>query len=425
MRHRCRLVRARHRAPSGLTLALSAIALFTLLLLVGCSGGDSSAPTEVEGENTGTIVIETEPDSLQVPWTLRSMSTWELVSGNGDAVLTDKPTGDYRVTWDWIVGWIVPLSEATYGALEAGDTLVFTATYSYCEPGGLMAPPMVAVPGGDFTMGDGVAYGGLDQHRVTLTHDFYLGQHEVTNQEYAEALQWAYDRGFVTATTTSVTDNLSSASELLDLDGMFCEISYANGHFSCVRPDRPVREVSWYGAARYCDWLSLASVLPPTYCPFGGHDVERPYWAEGYRLPTDAEWEYAAQYDDERIYPWGDAPHNCALANSDNCVGSTTPVGSYPDAPASLGLSDMAGNVWEWCHDSYDEFLGTADVVDPVTPPCGAFAGWDRVIRGNGHGGNGTGLLDNVRCACRRSEHPGSYDDHWCTGFRIARTVDP
>ena len=63
----------------------------------------------------------------------------------------------------------------------------------------LSIPGMAAVPAGVFTMGDGVAICGTDQRQVTLTHDFYLGQHEVTNLEYLEAVQWAYDQGYVTA----------------------------------------------------------------------------------------------------------------------------------------------------------------------------------------------------------------------------------
>ena len=66
-------------------------------------------------------------------------------------------------------------------------------------------------------------------------------------------------------------------------------------------------------------------------------------------MPTDAEWEYAAQWDDERIYPWGDEDPDCSCANfytGTYCVYWTTPVGSYPDAPEVLGLSDMAGNLF-------------------------------------------------------------------------------
>jgi len=293
--------------------------------------------------------------------------------------------------------------------------------------------PMVTVPAGVFTMGDGMANCGMEQHEVTLTRSFYLGQHEVTNQEYLEAVQWAYDQGYVTATTTSVLDNLDgSTQELLDLDGS-CEIVFSEGMFTLrdlghgINPDHPVMEVTWYGAARYCDWLSLQTGLPRAYQHSGdwacnGGD---PYRAQGYRLPTDAEWEYAAQWDDERIYPWGNEPSDCDRANfrltaDDYCVGWTTPVRSYPDAPAALHLADMAGNVWELCNDWHQCDLGTAPVTDPPGPSSGTY----RV-----HRGGAWNFIDNIyggplRCAYRYGAWYPS-DSYYNIGFRVARTVAP
>ena len=115
-------------------------------------------------------------------------------------------------------------------------------------------PGMVTVPAGVFTMGDGTAYCGTQQHQVTLTRDFYLGQHEVTNQEYLGAVQWAYDHGYVTATTTSVRDNLDGSTQaLLNLAG-YCEIAFSVGTFTLrdvgygINPDHPVKQVTWYGS---------------------------------------------------------------------------------------------------------------------------------------------------------------------------------
>ena len=287
-----------------------------------------------------------------------------------------------------------------------------------------MAPPMVTVPAGVFIMGDGVAYCGTDDHEVTLTRSFYLGQHEVTNQEYLEAVQWAYDHGYVTATTTSVMDGLDgSTQELLDLDHS-CEIAFSGGVFTIrnaghgINPDHPVKEVTWYGAARYCDWLSLQAGLPRAYQHSGdwacnGGD---PYGAEGYRLPTDAEWEYATQYVDQGIYPWGYEAPDCSRANYDPCVGWTSQVGNYPDAPEDPGLSDMAGNVFELCNDWYVCSLGTASATDPVGPSSGTL----RVMRG----GAWTHDADFLRCAGRDYGAPrgGSSSN---VGFRASRTIAP
>jgi len=318
-------------------------------------------------------------------------------------------------------GWTMRVHEGattTEFSVAAVDSITF-----------LHAPAdMVVVPGGTFTMGDGVAFCGMDEREVTLTRDFYLGQHEVTNQEYMDAVQWAYDVGYVTATPYSVSDLLDGSTvELLDLDDGDCEIMFSGGVFSLrdvgqgINPDHPVIDVTWYGAVRYCDWLSIMEGLPRAYEHSGewlcnGHD---PYGAQGYRLPTDAEWEYAAQYDDERIYPWGNEAPDCSRGNfydDSYCVGWTASVGSYPDAPAALGLSDMAGNVSEWCNDWHVCGLGTSPATDPVGPTTGTH----RVLRGGSWNSYGGGTL---KCASRGGFSPGdSYSSH---GFRVARAVDP
>lgn len=238
---------------------------------------------------------------------------------------------------------------------------------------------MVRVPEGSFRMGDGVVPCGTQQRQVTLTHAFTLGLHEVTNQEYLEAIQWAFGHGYVTATVSSVRDNLDRSAEVLlntgsehseiqfDGAGTFflreSPAGYAQGAYpSGYDPaEHPVKEVTWFGAVRYCDWLSMQAGLPRAYQHAGDWSCNSgdPYGALGYRLPTDAEWEYATQLGDARIYPWGDETPDCSRANFYDyhttpaavCVGWTTPVGQYPHAPVALGLSNIAGNVWEWCND--------------------------------------------------------------------------
>ena len=305
---------------------------------------------------------------------------------------------------------------------------------------------LVHVPAGFFIMGDGEAPCGIDEREVTLTHDFYLGQHEVTNLEFMRAVQWAYDQCYVGADEGSVWDSLDgSTQELMDLnhyDG--CEIAFdtvsktfylvesSSSDAQSAYPegydpgDHPVKFVSWYGAARYCDWLSMQAGLPRAYehtgswaCgPSAYPDSLNPYAAEGYRLATDAEWEYAAQYDDERIYPWGNSEPNCELANFRDCVGWTHPVCTLPWVPGSLKLCDMAGNLHEYCNDWLVCSLGT----DPATDPVGPATGTDKLARSS-YWFNTIGDR-NMRCAAR-GEGPNGTSSSRSTGLRIAMTVMP
>lgn len=172
--------------------------------------------------------------------------------------------------------------------------------------------------------------------------------------------------------------------------------------------------ITWYAAAAYCDWLSLQQGLPRAYdhstWQCNGGD---PYGTPGYRLPTDAEWEYAAQYDDERAYPWGSDGPDCNRANRAGCgPGETLTVGNYPAAPAALDLYDIAGNVWEWANDWYTCDLGAAPETDPAGPATGTW----RVKRGGSWASSASGM----RCAYRSCLHPTTAD--YNVGFRCARS---
>jgi len=288
----------------------------------------------------------------------------------------------------------------------------------------------VVIPAGTFTMGSPWdEYGHQSnetQHTVTLTTPFYVSATEVTNQQYADLAQWAYDQGYCTATSSSLGDALDgSTQELLHLYKSFCEISFGDGVFTVDpgKSDHPVKAVTWYGAAVYCDWLSLSEGLDRAYdhgtWQCNGHD---PYNAVGYRLPTEAEWEFAcragmqtpfntgecldagteANYNGD-YYPYPDCP-------SGPYVGWTVPGGSYP--ANGFGLYDMHGNLWEWCNDWYEMYGG--DEVDPAGPWLGSY----RVDRGGG--------WSSFALYCR-SAHRDCHDEGGSSnyiGFRIARSAE-
>jgi formylglycine-generating enzyme required for sulfatase activity len=267
-------------------------------------------------------------------------------------------------------------------------------------------------------------FGDETQHQVTLTHDLYIQTTEVTNQQYTELAQWAYDRGYVTVNGSYLQDNLDGFNQgLKTLGPGDYEISFSNGVFSCINPDHPVMYVTWYGAAAYCDWLNLQQGLPRAYnhgtwqCNGGN-----PYTAAGYRLPTEAEWEYACRAESTTAfangpitYPTGCTPIDPNLdlmgwycGNAGNPVSWSHPVAQK--LPNAWGLYDMHGNLFEWCNDWWDYYGGT------VTDPAGPGAGYNRVIRG----GWWNWSAEDCRSAYRSNFGPVS--SYGFIGFRSVRS---
>ena len=160
--------------------------------------------------------------------------------------------------------------------------------------------------------------------------------------------------------------------------------------------DHPVVNVSWDEAAAYCKWLSDKT-------------------GKSYRLPTEAEWEKAARGTDGRIYPWGNDWDPAKLNSAEGGARDTTPVGQYsPAGDSPYGCADVAGNVWEWCADWFDEkdYQRRAASRTTVKDPTGPEKGARRVLRG------GSFDLDRrfVRAAVRYL-----LPDYWVDfyGFRV------
>ena len=184
--------------------------------------------------------------------------------------------------------------------------------------------------------------------------------------------------------------------------------------------------VNWYGAVAYANWRSARNGRDPSY------DLltwECDFEANGYRLPTEAEWEYAArggEHDPYYMYPWGDTIDGSNANYWDSgdpyetsAYSRTTLVGYYDgnQVPAGVdmangyGLYDMAGNVWEWCNDWYDEdYYSTS----PYDNPCGPATGTHGVFRG----GSWINSANLLRCAYRFWIYPDSW--YIGSGFRLA-----
>ncbi|MEN8219532.1 MAG: SUMF1/EgtB/PvdO family nonheme iron enzyme [Pseudomonadota bacterium] len=224
---------------------------------------------------------------------------------------------------------------------------------------GKLGPEMVWIPAGSFRMGD-IQGGGLSDekpvHSVAATQRFAMGRYEVTFAEYDK---------FAEATGREKPDDKGWG-----------------------RGNRPVINVSWHDAVAYTEWLSQQT-------------------GKKYRLPTEAEWEYAARAGTETKYWWGNtASHE--YANYDSRWEYTAPVGSF--APNSFGIYDTAGNVWEWVYDIYSSDYYSSS---PPSDPSGPSTGSSRVNRGGGW--NSTASY--CRAAYRYLNSPGSRYGN--LGFRL------
>lgn len=446
------------RAPIVIVLIMGPI----MAAMTGCE--EESFPTPIPDSQAPSAVVDLHAEAIGDPGVIL---TWTAPGDDGN----EGSASEYEIRfsreesagaewWDSVavavsdhlsprcagseenlrVGGLMPMT-TYYFALRAADEASNWSELSNVVSvvsDSMSLSDMVLVPAGAFVMGDGEALCGQDEHEVRLRRGFFLGEHEVTNQEYMKALQWAFDNGYVSADTNWVWDNLDGSNKtLLDFRGIqpsagkSCEIQFDGAGIFYLKAaehalqtaypsgydpaDHPVKFVSWYGAARYCDWLSLQAGLPRAYEHSGSWTCNGcdPYTAEGYRLPTDAEWEFAAQWNREHLYPWGHVAPDPSLANFGGNVGWSSPIGSYPDAVGELGLVDMAGNVREWCNDWMTCSLG----IDPQTDPVGPGSGSIRVQRGGSWSLAGEYLL----CASRLYEAPGfGFEDH---GFRVARSI--
>ena len=227
--------------------------------------------------------------------------------------------------------------------------------------------PMLPVPAGAFAMG---SLDGDDDERpvhVVSVAAFTIGATEVTARGYGACV--------------------AAAACPPAGDGPYCTGAVP------ARADHPINCVAWSDAKAFCAWV-------------------------GGRLPTEAQWEYAARGPSARTYPWGDAPPRAQLCwdgpGSELGLGKrrgTCPVGRYPDGRGPFGALDMAGNVWEWTADAYSEDYGAEALSAAATAIAGARA--LRVVRGGTWFGYDA---DDVRAALRFRVRPEARN--YGIGFR-------
>jgi formylglycine-generating enzyme required for sulfatase activity len=277
-------------------------------------------------------------------------------------------------------------------------------------------------------MGDVLGDGDQSMLPETPVHEvevgsFDLAKHEVTVAEF---------RQFVEATgykTSAETDGKVKATKEMLEQGKMKHPNWAQ-HWFKQADNHPVVWIAWEDAIVYCNWLSRRRGLPISYEVATGRLLDkhgRPTndvrHARGLRLPTEAEWEYAAREGGKRLR-FGNGK-NIALSSEMNFDarkakkaytvqgefrGVTTPVGSF--APNALGLYDMSGNAWEWCTDSGVEYEPTKR----INPYVLSKDGW-HVARGGNFEASAPGCRVTTRINWWRHAKCSA------TGFRIARTA--
>lgn len=304
--------------------------------------------------------------------------------------------------WAPYTGTVTPskgLDRTIQYRLTSEDRSLALASNVYTQTGYVLK----LVPSGIFTMGSERREQGRRPNegfrRVILKRPVYFGVTEVTNEQF---------RRFRTDHTSGVIDRRS-----IDGDAL------------------PVTQVTWNDAAEYCNWLSGRDNLPVAYEKNRNDYVLKRPVTIGYRLPTEAEWEYAARYaapGQFRRYAWGDAlPVTSDVGNiAGGETGNTLPASlpgyrdNYPVLapvgkfrPSPLGLHDLSGNVSEWIGDYYLSYVDPAAVTDPLGPTDGT----RHVIRGANWK---SAAATDLRLAAR----DGADGSSTTIGFRVVRYAE-
>jgi formylglycine-generating enzyme required for sulfatase activity len=296
-----------------------------------------------------------------------------------------------------------PAQTASAVASAAPSASIAAAPKKECPAG------MIFIPGGEYFMGSDAKDARPDekpQHKVKLS-PYCLDELEVTVAQYKAC---SNDGKCLRAGEENVWPGITPVQKKI-YDPLCNILDLKN------KAKHPINCVDWQQAKEYCE-------------------------AQGARLPTEAEWEFAARGPDGRTYPWGDDPPAADLLNAcgteclawmkkhpdpdfpprtmfdaDDGFPTTAPVGSFPKGKSRYGIQDVVGNVWEWVADWHAEY-GEAARTAVATDPRGPEKGKERVIRGGAWNG---AMPSWVRPSLRYSAAPDSRS--YAFGFRCAKSL--
>jgi sulfatase modifying factor 1 len=268
----------------------------------------------------------------------------------------------------------------------------------------------VIIDAGEFLMGSSLKEPGhrVDEipHLVQISQPFLLGKHEVTQRQFQQVMAF---------TPSHFMSTGDGKTKVLKLD----------------TSEFPVERVSWFDAVVFCNKLSKKDGYRPYYkmmdVQHDGNSIKQAVLTieggNGYRLPTEAEWEYACRASSTQRFHFGSSSNNkkanfvargpsfYGSRSKEKSMGRTAKVGSYP--PNNWGLYDMHGNVAEWCWDWYAKDYYTHSL--PKNPP-GPASGQHRVVRG------GSWLLNEASCRSASRFYLTGDQRKYFAGFRVART---
>jgi len=360
-----------------------------------------------DGNKTATCSVTVQDDNVDVTGVTLNKTSLSLIVGAAETLTaTVAPNGatNKNVAWSSSNSDVATVSNGTVTAVSPGTATITVTT----QDGGKTATctvtsisiEMVSISAGTFTMGSPNGQGiGTDEypvHNVTLTKNFYMGKYQVTQEQY-QAVMGTNPSNF----KTSVNGETGTPGKL------------------------PVETVSWYDALVFCNKLSIMVGLTPAYSISSKTDPKdwgtvptssNTTWnnvqivsnSTGYRLPTEAQWEYACRAGTTTAYNTGPTISDDTGWYTANSVNKTHRVGLKQ--ANTWGLYDMHGNVLEWCWDWYYIYSDTSQ-----SDPTGASSGSKRTLRG----GRYNDPANNLRSTFRNNVSPDSAGS--TAGFRIVR----